>query len=703
MQFRVGVKNGSGMKKKYFTRKALKAVFVTLSMLVMSWQSYSQCPTGNVVISNQGDLNQFASQYNGCNTIQGNLIISGNGILNLSALEGITTVTGSVTISNCQNISSLNGLNGLEQIGGYLSITGNSSLTDINGLNNLQTIGSYLNIGFNPGIVSIAGFNNLNSIGSFFNIFGNSSLISIEGFDSLGEINGVLGIYQNNELSDMSGLSSIDSFSITELRIQNNPSLSVCSLSNICTYLHSNKPRVISGNDEGCASEGVLFSICSQNFLMFFADLDGDSFGDSQNVVMASVQPNGYVLNGDDCNDQNNKVFPGAVEECYDGIDNNCDGVIDNGCAPISMIQPSQCGITLGNISDYIYAINVVGAQGYRFKVRDVLTDEIQEITRFTRALRLSEMTNFDFERTYEISVTVKLNNVWLNSVGGSCTISTPTAYTQVTELQCGGTVGTLTDYVYANIVPFVTGYKFRVTNLTNPNQYFEVESPIRNVRFSQFSNITFDSNYIIEVALKKRDGDYMDYGLACLVSTPLFPTTTLVLNNCDAIVGPNQTIYVNSLPKVSAYRVVITDGVVTESADFYLRAIDLKRFTILQPGREYSVGVQVMIDGVWGPLGKQCSILIANGAREIVTENEFDIKAYPNPTTNQFYLNAETLTDEPTEVVIYDALGRLVETREIIHGELEFQSFGQNYAAGIYHVVINQGVNSKNVRVIKK
>jgi hypothetical protein len=61
----------------------------------------------------------------------------------------------------------------------------------------------------------------------------------------------------------------------------------------------------------------------------WYADVDGDGFGDVNNLVLACVQPYGYVSNGDDCNDSNNAIHPGAGEFCND-YDDDCDGLIDD-------------------------------------------------------------------------------------------------------------------------------------------------------------------------------------------------------------------------------------------------------------------------------------------------------------------------------------------------------------------------------------
>jgi hypothetical protein len=61
------------------------------------------------------------------------------------------------------------------------------------------------------------------------------------------------------------------------------------------------------------------------------ADADGDAYGDVSVHTDATSQPVGYVFDSSDCNDNDATIHPGALEIC-DGVDNNCDGNIDESC-----------------------------------------------------------------------------------------------------------------------------------------------------------------------------------------------------------------------------------------------------------------------------------------------------------------------------------------------------------------------------------
>jgi hypothetical protein len=73
---------------------------------------------------------------------------------------------------------------------------------------------------------------------------------------------------------------------------------------------------------DGQVDEGVLKT--------FFRDADADRCGDPLNTTLACTPPPGYVNNSLDCDDNNANAYPGNTEAC-DGVDNNCDGRVDEG------------------------------------------------------------------------------------------------------------------------------------------------------------------------------------------------------------------------------------------------------------------------------------------------------------------------------------------------------------------------------------
>ena len=61
---------------------------------------------------------------------------------------------------------------------------------------------------------------------------------------------------------------------------------------------------------------------------LWYADSDGDGFGDPSNVIFDCIPPEGFVNDNTDCNDLDPLVFPGAPKGS-DSNDSNCDGLAD--------------------------------------------------------------------------------------------------------------------------------------------------------------------------------------------------------------------------------------------------------------------------------------------------------------------------------------------------------------------------------------
>ncbi|BDD00906.1 malectin domain-containing carbohydrate-binding protein [Persicobacter psychrovividus] len=62
----------------------------------------------------------------------------------------------------------------------------------------------------------------------------------------------------------------------------------------------------------------------------YYLDADGDGFGTDDNTIQSSTTPAGYSINGGDCDDGDNSIYPNAPE-IFDGLDNNCNGQVDEG------------------------------------------------------------------------------------------------------------------------------------------------------------------------------------------------------------------------------------------------------------------------------------------------------------------------------------------------------------------------------------
>ncbi|MBK6483764.1 MAG: fibronectin type III domain-containing protein [Chitinophagaceae bacterium] len=79
------------------------------------------------------------------------------------------------------------------------------------------------------------------------------------------------------------------------------------------------------GIDENC--DGIIDN--GFGATTYYTDADGDGYGAGTGTSQCSNPGTGYSTYNTDCNDNNAAINPGAYEIIGDGIDNNCNGIID--------------------------------------------------------------------------------------------------------------------------------------------------------------------------------------------------------------------------------------------------------------------------------------------------------------------------------------------------------------------------------------
>ena len=101
------------------------------------------------------------------------------------------------------------------------------------------------------------------------------------------------------------------------------------------------------GIDDNC--NGRIDEGCTLH--TFYKDADKDNYGNAAISITnyTGIPPAGYVSNKTDCNDNNKNINPGAIEICGNGIDDNCNGRIDEGCAAQICVSICDAAIKEGD------------------------------------------------------------------------------------------------------------------------------------------------------------------------------------------------------------------------------------------------------------------------------------------------------------------------------------------------------------------
>ena len=95
--------------------------------------------------------------------------------------------------------------------------------------------------------------------------------------------------------------------------------------------VNPSETEVCNGIDDDCDGDvdDADASLSSGSTTAWYADADGDGFGDLSTTTTSCTAPVGYVANSADCDDADTVIHPAATEVC-DGIDNDCNGQVDD-------------------------------------------------------------------------------------------------------------------------------------------------------------------------------------------------------------------------------------------------------------------------------------------------------------------------------------------------------------------------------------
>ncbi len=482
----------------------------------------------------------------------------------------------------------------------------------------------------------------------------------------------------------------------------------------------SHSYRVVVSGDALCGaviSNAALMSVNASAATAWFVDADGDGFGDSAlPTVLACVQPLGYAAQGGDCNDAAASAYPGAVELAYNGIDDNCDGTIDETGSLTTALLPAHCGATLNTIGSLVGITTLAGHQVTRYRIRVTNGAQVQVLETAYPNFSMTAFASYQYATTYTVEIQLQREGIWQHIWGPACTISTPAilaegGFGSVNPAQCGVTLDRINTLIATTSLPRVTGYRFRITNLTDPvgpNAVQIIDRQVHWFGLHMLARYNFGTVYRVEVSVKTT-GDFGAWGAPCEVSSPPVPS---IDNYCGAVVPAITTnVATTSLATVQQYRfqIVRASDNTTINIDRTLHYFGFNSIpaSVFSPGELYFVRVAVMTTNTWSPFGDACEVIApgqaARGVADDTASQMLKASSYPNPFSSSFGVSLDTPSQERVCVKVYDMLGKLIDTQTLAVEALPMVQLGREYPAGVYNLVIDQAGTVKTMRVVKR